>query len=388
MRPSASRRAEPLHAGPARRAWQTILAVLLAGFSLLCAPSAGAEDREVIVRIAGREREARDLRVVLQELLSRVPVTLHVSRVARFEPHEIASPSERVERSLAAVWLDLHAAKRVRMYLYSPAQDRLLVRNLERVPHGDEVLREELAHIVHTAVEGVLSGDMLGLPREQALPLLEQTSEGEAPAPPAARAAPTERTLPDRTDGESESREPAPRKIWQARLAYRASAVAGDVMVAHGPVAELVLRPLTLALEPGLIFSAQYTWPARASTERAGAELQTSSLGVLATVQHALDGALLLRAGLGAGLDWVRVTPFTDHDDVRTATPSHLSTALLRAALELEARLSRHFSIYGALGLDIAPSAPDYVLVRREGDESVLSPWPARPSLSLGVALP
>lgn len=366
MRPSACRRAErhPSSSGAARAHWACCALVVLC--VLMLGAPARAEEREVVLHATGARRELRALTLVVQELLDRVAVRAHVVHSERFDVQNLVSPSERAQRALAAVWIDLHDAARARLYVYSPAQDRLLVRTIARGQASDEIVREEIAHIVHTAVEGLLSGAPVGLPRKEVLPSL-------APAKPGVLARRT-RAKPDVS-------------AWQLRGGYRGALVTSDAL-SHGPIAELALRPLALALRPGLLLSAHYAWPVRASTRSAGAELQSSELRLLASVQHALSRRWTFRPMLGAGLDWVRVRPFSDRPDVQPAETSQLVLAALRAVLELEVSALKHLAIQAAIAADLQPGGTRYVLVRRAGDEDVLAPWLVRPGVSLGLAWP
>jgi hypothetical protein len=366
MRSSACRRAERhlSNSGAARAQWRQSALVVLC-LTLFAVP-ARAEEREVVLHAIGARAEVGALAPVVQELLDRVAVRLHIVRASRFASQDLVSPSARVERALAAVWIDLQDAARARLYVYSPAQDRLLVRSVERGQASDEIVREEIAHIVHTAVEGLLSGAPVGLPRTEVLPTL---------------AAATPELPVRRTRAQSDV------SVWQLRGGYRGALLASDVL-SHGPLAELALRPLDLALRPGLLLSAHYAWPVRASTRSAGAELQSSEIRLLASVQQALSRRWTVRPMLGAGLDWVRVRPFSDRRDVQPAESSGLVLAALRAALELEVSVLKRVAIHAAISTDLQPGGTRYVLVRRAGDEEVLSPWLVRPGVSLGLAWP
>jgi hypothetical protein len=136
------------------------------------------------------------------------------------------------------------------------------------------------------------------------------------------------------------------------------------------------------------LVSAHYAWPIRESTASAGAELQSSELRVLATVQHALAARWLLRAGFGAGFDWVRVEPFSERAEVQAAERSGLALAALRGALELDAGITERLSFFVAITADAYPGPTRYVLARTSGDEAVLSPWRLRPGMQLGLAWP
>jgi hypothetical protein len=333
---------------------------------MLCAPWARAESREVVLHATGAEREARALAGVVRELLNRVSVGMHLVRTRALSERDVASPSARARRALAAVWVDLQRAAHVRLYVYAPAQDRVLVRTIDRDDASDEIVREEVAHIVHTAVEGLLAGAPVGLPRREVLPVVEPVSQRQQPRKARARSAV---------------------RLWQARVGYRGALVAPDV-AAHGPGAELAITPFDLALRPGFLVSAHYAWPIRGSTPSAGADLQSSELRVLATLQHALAERWLLRAGLGAGFDSVSVKPFSERAEVQAADGRRLTLAALRAALELEVRVTQRLSFFAAITLDGYPGDTRYVLARKTGDDDVLSPWRLRPGLELGLAWP
>jgi hypothetical protein len=73
---------------------------------------------------------------------------------------------------------------------------------------------------------------------------------------------------------------------------------------------------------------------------------------------------------------------------VQLAESHWLKLALGRVALTYAHDIGHFMDIEVTLGAELDPSGTSYVFQRRAGAASVLSPWLARPLLSLGATVP
>src|SRR5262249_46579157 len=153
---------------------------------------------------------------------------------------------------------------------------------VDRAPGGDELAREELGHILETSAEGLLSGANVGVPRAEAISLLEPVEQKPAPAP-APPPPPKQEVVP----------------WWQLGVLYELSALSSQVHFTHGPMLSVLFRaPVQKALV-GLWATAQYRLPVEVGSAPVGATLASGALRLLVTTDIRLSRAVSLRFGLG-----------------------------------------------------------------------------------------
>jgi hypothetical protein len=357
----------------ASKSFAELVALAVVASVLLAPSSAHAETRpppEVSIVIAAEARAADDLELVVRELLARLAVAVQVTETARIDVHEVASPLPSAGPLLARVWIDFKKPGKATLYLLSITQDRLLVRTVERAPTGDELAREELGHILETAIEGLLSGANVGLPRADVIPLLEPAEP--KPAPP----------LPP---------PPAPKpetvRWWQVGALYEVSALSSQVRFTHGPMLSLLFRAPLRPATVGLWLTGQYRLPVDLATSPAGATFHAVALRGLVTLDSALSKGFVLRTGIGGGADIVQMQPMAIAGYV-PATSQVLSYGVLRASAGIEARAAPSLILWFNVAGDLDPSGASYVVEPRAGEKVVLRPWIVRPAVALGAAFP
>jgi hypothetical protein len=320
----------------------------------------------MLLVVAAEPREAEQLRQVAVELLGRLSVSIRADRVERIDAAEIArSP---VAGYLARVYIDLRDPNRATLWFVDPAHDRVLLRQLNRAPSGDELLREELGHILETSTEGLLSGAEIGLPRASVLPQV-----------PTKESAPT----PD---------VPAPsidKPFLQLALLYDVQGLSSQVPLIHGPEvsAYVAIPPRRGAV--GIWLTGQYRFPVHAETGSIGARIEGGALRAMLTIDALRAAPIALRAALGGGVDIVQLSPESlGASGVALADARLLTFPVARAALGLELRASPVVSLWVRAALDIDATGARYVFESRQGEQLVLSPWTLRPALALGAAFP
>jgi hypothetical protein len=267
---------------------------------------------------------------------------------------------------LARVWIDFRKPGRATLYLLATAQDRLLVRTVDRAPSGDELAREELGHILETSAEGLLSGANVGLPRAEVIPLLEPAEQ--KPAAP----------LPRTSEGVP---------WWQVGALYEVSALSSQVHFTHGPMLSVLFRAQVQKTILGLWATGQYRLPIEVGSSAVGATLASGAFRLLATTDIRLSRIVSLRLGLGGGADIVRVQPQPSLGYVSDGPQVH-AFGVGRGSAGLETRVGPSVLLWFNAAADLDPSSTTYVVDARAGESLVLRPWAVRPAVAVGAAFP
>lgn len=320
----------------------------------------------MLLVIAAEPRDAEQLRQVAAELLGRLSVSIRADRVARIDAGDIArSPSAGY---LACVYIDLRDPSRATLWFVDPAHDRVLLRQLDRVPSGDELLREELGHILETSTEGLLSGAEIGLPRASVLPQVQ-----------AKDSAPPQDAPPPAID----------RPFLQLALLYEVQGLSSQVPLAHGPEASAYLAFPAGRSVFGIWLSGQYRFPLHAETGPIGARIEGGALRAMLTFDALRASRMTLRAALGGGVDIVQLNPESiGASGVALADARLLTFPMIRAALGFEFRASPIVSLWARVALDVDTTGTRYVFDGRDGEQLVLVPWVLRPAFALGAGFP
>jgi hypothetical protein len=356
--------------GPVSKSFAELCALAAAASILLISTLVRAEVQpppEVSLVIAAEPRAADELELVIRELLARLSVGVQVSQVARIDVHEIASPPPMTRPLLARVWIDFKKPGRATLYLLATAQDRLLVRTVDRAPAGDELAREELGHILETSAEGLLSGANVGLPRAEVIPLLEPTEPKPAPQPVVKIA----ETIP----------------WWQLGALYEVGALSSQVHFTHGPMLSALFRTQVQNTVLGLWVTAQYRLPIEVGDSAVATTFASGGFRLLATTDIRLSKGVSLRLGVGGGTDVVRVQPRPSAGFAADSTRVH-AFGVGRGSVGLEARVAPSVLLWLNAAADLDPSSTTYVVDARAGERLVLSPWAVRPAVAVGAAFP
>jgi hypothetical protein len=349
-------------------------AMVLALFALRAAPAQGAErSNTLLLTVAAPASEAERLEAVVRELLGRLDMQVEMRRVERIDVSEIRRALGPAQQYFARVWIAFSSSGRARLYLEHGASDRVLVREVEGDASNPELLREELGHILQTAVEGLKAGEEIGAPRSDALKEVEAetTPRVAAPAPPD----------PEPDQGvEPEQRESPGALRFGPR--YEISWL-GDGHFEDGPGAVFgVARPV------GFELAGYFRRPLEVEDAPVGVRLQTLSARGLVTLELWQEATSRIRLGAGMGADFVRVSPVAEEGTLELAEPAWLTLAMARAQASYAHRIFGFMELEVALGVDVDLSDTSYVVQQSSGDVTVLAPWPVRPLLSLGATVP
>jgi hypothetical protein len=327
----------------------------------------------VLVSVAAPAGETEALEAVARELLTRLEMQIEVRRVPRIDLAELRRPLEPGARYFARVWITLSPAGDARLYLEHGASDRILVREVVGDTKNPELTREELGHILQTAVDGLKAGEEVGAPRSDALK--------NVPAEDAAVAGPEPALEP-------------PAKVEQTRAAsstplrfgarYELSWLSDGPRFEDGPGAVFALE-----LPVGFELCAFYRRPLNVKGTPVGVRLHTLSARALVTMQASRSERTSTRLGAGAGADIVRVSPLGEpgqNAELSEAAWLKLAVARLQASHAWRAFNSLQFEL--TAGVDVDVNDTRYVFQQGSSELRVLDPWPVRPFVSLGAAVP
>jgi len=349
------------------------------------APSS-ATATEIRLTIASSPEQRELIGEVARELLARLEVQVRVIAVEQLDVREIVSAAR--EDVLGSAWIDMRGEDSVAFFFADGAKQRILIRSLPKSERSAEVLREQLAAILLSSVETLLSGGQVGAPRADAVRTLgvrfepepepaPQTKPDPAPNPPAKPEKPA-RPKPSNTEA-------APFPRFEPGLYYALERLAQDPTLNHGLGLAGSLRfertSLGLSLLPNL----------PVTVERDGVALSAFEAAAFARGALVLfaPGAQRLEIELDAG---VRFTRFAAERSGTEGATAQLSGAQSRfdpavgwfvsGAQLLRSRLYVHLD----LGLVVSAERPKYVVAREDGvRQTLLEPAAVRPSLRIGL---
>jgi hypothetical protein len=353
--------------------------MLLALFALVLAPAtAAANERSntLLLTVAAPAAEAERLEAVMRELLARLSMEVEMRRVERIDVREIRQGLGPAQEYFARVWITLSHPDRAWLYLEHGASDRVLVREVTGDANNPELMREELGHILQTAIEGLKAGEEIGAPRQDALK--QVAAENTAMEAPAERPAPKRAAEPSPAAAEQKS----PGALHFGPR-YELSWL-GEGRFEDGPGAVF-----QSALPVGLELSAYYRRPLKVEGEPVGVRLQTLSLRGLLTIQVWSAQQSGIRLGAGGGADLVHVSAVAEPDrSAQLSSASWRKLALARLQGSYARRVLSFMKVEFSLGLDLDFNGTRYVFQRASGELRVLDPLPVRPFLSLGATVP
>lgn len=336
----------------------------------------GGRDSMIQLTVAASPSDAEALAAVARELLERLAMQVELRRLERLDMRELRQPL-RDQPYFARVWVTFGKSGKARLYLEHAARDRVLVRDVTDDSQNPELVREELGHILQTAVEGLKAGEEIGAPRDEAL---KQVDAEEAATTPRAKP-PDDAALP---------RAPLQPKSRRFRFGprYEVAWLGDGDRFEDGPGA--VLGALLPSSERwGLELGGLFRRPLKVEGSPAGARLQSLALNALVTFEAVQAERSRLRLGVGFGADFVRVSPFAEAGrDVRLASSRWLKLALGRLAVTYAHDLGSFIDFECTLGVVLDPNRTRYVVKRSADAAEVLAPSPVRPFLSLGVTVP
>jgi hypothetical protein len=351
----------------------------LVAFSGRARAEEGERARTILLTVAAPLAEAEQLAAVARELLERLSMQVALRRVERIDMRELRQPLAGEPPYFARVWIAFGKTGKARLYLEHAVRDRVLVRDVADDAHNPELVREELGHILQTAVEGLKAGEEIGAPRGEALKQVDDEEGTTAPATkPAARSRAAAQTLA-----------PSPRRR-RVRFGPRYELVwlGEGGRFEDGPGAVLgALLPSSQSF--GLELGGFFRRPLKVAASPVGARLQSLALDALVSFEAWHGERAHFRLAAGVQADFVHVSPFGEAgQDIVLAKSQWLKVALGRVALTYAHDVGNFLDVEITLGAEVAPGGTRYVFQGSAGAVDVLSPWLLRPLLSLGATVP
>jgi hypothetical protein len=327
--------------------------VTMAATSSSLAQSTGVNRVDVVIVAA--EPDARAMRAVVDELMTRLRVDATVTFANTLMPDEVITPRRGAEARLARAWVDLSKPERGTIYLVDRDWTRVLVRHVPTMAGHEEMAREAIGHILETAVDALAHGARIGIANEQT----------PADATPGSRVAPPH---------------------WELGAAYEGEVYAPGVL-ADGPAASFYVGSSRGAVRLGGWLIAQYRLPLTFDSAPLGVRLDGGGLRALATMEVEVGKHAAVRFGVGPGVDIVRMTPRLEgRPGTQLGRDQTFALFIGRVNAAIVASLSSHLAFSLAASCDIDPSGTRYSASIDGVDQTVLSPWVVRPALSLGIA--
>ncbi len=344
---------------------------------MLVAPSSFAQPPPVdavdVAIAADDEADRQAMKAVVDELIARLQLAATVTFVSSVDAADVITPQAGVEPRIARAWIDLSRPERATLYLVDRRWERVLIRHVEKMRGHGELAREAIGHILETAVDALEHGGRIGIEPDEVRSRREDAPPEPRPPGPAAPFAVGPR-IPPR---------------WELGALYEGEVYAPRGLVANGPEAAFYIGAPRGAVRPGAWLTVQYRLPIIVDTAPIGVRLDGAAIRTLATLDVAVDARLSIRFGVGAGVDAMRMTPRLESKQGATLSKDQdFVLVVARASAGGVWWVARHLGVVLTVSCDVDPSGTRYAAVVDGAESTVLSPWPVRPALSLGVLSP
>jgi len=338
----------------------------------------------VSVSVAGSAADADRLDAALRELLGRLGASLSLQRVDHIE-HAAGRP---VVGAAAWVGIDLTAADRAVVTVVDTAAGAPVLWRVLEHSGSRQILLEEAAHVVHTALESVLAALPTRDPGEPVTePAVPTTAPAQQPTTTPTTKAPLEATSPPPPPTRPVATEPAERAVWgmDAAALLGGHGIGDAAGIVLGGAAALSAGYRHGPWRAGGWLTAEYRVPFDIDDSAASPRAQAVALRSFPTLAMFQTHLVALELGVGGGIDIFTV----DHrfEDALGRGRSQSSTKIspiLTGMLVLHLAVVDNVQFVTLAGVDIDPSRPR-LEVRHDLPEDA-TPWVVRPSLMLGVS--
>jgi hypothetical protein len=292
------------------------LALAHAGvFSFATEHAAHAQDvaptpsrRVVEVLVAGGGSDAASLDETVRELLGRLTLVMESQTVGHIDADDPSFRSTARPSLLARVGIDLRSRDVAVITIVDGRTGNVTLRRTVRRDGSPAVAREELAHVVQSAVDPMLLAERDRAAAPPPPPPAPAPAPAATPAPaPAPAPAPSPDAPPLRDAISSTSSSQSPLALDLQTLAGAGSFAAGAGVVARaGGSAALVWRR---GPRPSIGVAAQYVFPFDAGPDVAVAHVGVISVRSMAALEVYGSASFALDVGLGGGIDILHVEP-------------------------------------------------------------------------------
>lgn len=273
------------------------------------------------------------------------------------------------------VWVDTTAERNVRIYFKSRDGTRYLVRDLESSGALGEMDREAIAQAIEWSLQALAEGTV-GMTREEAEELL---SESETLPARKAKALPME----------SPWRRKAKGWLPEVALLYRFAPFSPELLATQGPALRVGADKVSGNRQWGLAAGLHHQAPRRYTEEGIALEIQT--VGVRIDGRY-LRTDLFKSSGLGPrfglGVDAVFVSPeIIDQSRFEGAKNARNISPVLDGGFVWQVRVESGVRLEMSAGIEVDLITLHYELATAGESRVLVSRFPVRPSLSVGVAL-
>lgn len=364
--------------------------------ALLLTPhvSRAESSRRVEVVVAATPEVDAQLTPVLLELLRRLPVELTLTRAESIDVAQVVTPPQaEPSPALARVFIDARGRDAATVYLVDASWERVLVRRLPLERGLDEVAREQVAHVVESAVATLVAGGVIGVSRVEATAQLGVTTELPPPVEPVQPPSPPSRSPPpplSATQTNPPSTAPrAPERVIQARTSV------GWVLspwtpqtLSQGPELRLGVDVGRGRFTWGGVVSGRYSLSREVRSTVVGMRIEGAGLRAMARARYSLESSFAVLAASGFGFDreTFRPTPGESPNVVLQAGGAR-TAGLLASSLGMEVRVAGPLWLGAEAGVELDLAPDDYVVRFGSGFVAIAEPLQVRPTFSTLLTL-
>jgi hypothetical protein len=363
----------------------TVIAMALAGSAVTFPAALARADepappvpsrRVVEVLVAGGAADDAGFDDTVRELLGRLALITDSQVASHIDAEEPSFRSTSRPSMLARVGIDLRTRDVVVITIVDGRTGDVAVRRTVRRDGSPAVVREEVAHVVQSAVDPMLVAE-----RDRAAappPPPPAVAALPEPPPPAAPASPPDRDTPPRP---AVAASPLALDLMTAAGGGSYAAGAGVIGRAGGGAA-LVWRR---GIRPAVGLVAHYVFPFDTGAPIASAHVSVVSLRVLPAIELYGSSAVALDAIVGGGVDVLRVEPRSN-----ALPPQRLGATLTRADPLVTAAVAGHVAITGGtalslmLGVDVDLATRRWVVDADGERTATFAPSRVRPLAMIG----
>jgi hypothetical protein len=320
-----------------------------------------------VVLAGGDDLSATALISTLRRSLERIGASVTFSRLAKMSPAEVAAVAKRPSKAVT-VWIDIGTPKVAAIYMTEGKNVFARRFDLDRV--FDSVALDLLDVVVTSSVETVLSGQPLGVTREEFARSLEQRSPVRTETP---AVAPIPAPVP--------ADEPTSSLRFFVAGFYEGSLVERTVPIG-GPGVRLTGRWDSSWFAFGLHGRLPFEVSGDGATVRFAPEGLRLSAGHVFPLRRQL---VLIVAG-GAGVDATQVQSVSTRPGVSPVASFFAMDIVVRPSVELERRF-RRLTVGVAAGLDASLVQSVYAVGATPATVPFWTPWRFRPVVALLVGL-
>lgn len=348
-------------------------------------PAQAAARPRVEIVVHGDPQSVESLRVQLEGAVGD-GVQLAIAGVDRIDLAAALAPGPGDPATLARVWIELapRGLAHATIVVVDGARERALVRHIRAEQGIDAAVRETVATICATAIEGLRAGAVIGL--ERAAVAAELAPPADPPPPAIAPPEPPIAIEPaPPASAVGAPREPSPRTsplVLPIELAWAIAAWSRAPVIQHGPA--LGIGVLARGkLQPGGGIVGQVRLPAIVDHDDVRARLDSGAVRVWAGLHPQVAPRLRLRARMGGGVDLLRALTSSRSTGVEPAGAAVHAIPIVRASLGLQIALPRRLAL--AFDASVEVDLVDTQFVLRAPERTVLDPWRARPGLAIAL---